>query len=290
MEEEVNGEDFDREEHHHEHHLTVLQAIGLMVLLLILQGLFSLGLSKFQGPIAKETNWVHIAITHASSGWLTAQAGVILAGLSIAAMWMPRKLNPWIIFPLLAASAGLTILASELGNIMNRISPIPKEYVDLINQLFDQNLAGVLLSLGIIAPVFEEIIFRGVVFEGLRERYPLSSAIFISSLLFGLVHLLPWAILNGFLLGLFFAWLKLETGSLLMCVGAHSLYNSLPFLLNRFDFLQLPGFNTAVDPGIHQPYWFDAIGVLLLVGGIAGIRALRPAPPVETIDPIPGGV
>ena len=288
--EEMQDQEIEEEEYRQEPHLTVLQAIGLMVLLLILQLLFSLGFSKLQGAISEETNWLHIAITHALSGLLTAKAGAILAGLSIMAMLMPRKLNGWMILPLLVASSGVTILASELGNVMHRISPIPKEYLDLVNQLFQQNLAGVLISLAVIAPVVEEMIFRGIILEGLRVRYTLTTAVFVSALLFGLVHVVPWAILNAFLLGLFFAWLKLETGSLLLCIVGHSLYNSFPFILNRIISIQVPGFNTMPGQTVQfQPLWFDVLGAILLVAGITGIRALRTgATEIETTDRFSG--
>src|SRR5574341_635879 len=125
--EEIQDEEIEKEEeeYHEEPHLTILQAVGLMVLLLILQLLISLGFSKLQRPLSEETSWLHIAITHALSGLLTAKAGAILAGFSIAAMFMPGKLNRLILVPLLVASFGVTILASELGNIMHWISPIP---------------------------------------------------------------------------------------------------------------------------------------------------------------------
>ena len=64
-----------------------------------------------------------------------------------------------------------------------------------------------LIGGAIVAPVVEEIFFRGFIFGGLRTRYSFPIAAVISALLFGLVHLEWTAILPITLLGLIFALL-----------------------------------------------------------------------------------
>lgn len=48
----------------------------------------------------------------------------------------------------------------------------------------------------IAAPVLEELIFRGMMLEGLLKKYSPVTSIIISSILFGVAHLNPWAICN----------------------------------------------------------------------------------------------
>lgn len=83
-------------------------------------------------------------------------------------------------------------------------------------------LAGV-----IIAPLVEELFFRGYVFAGLRPRYGWPKAAAISSALFALFHLQPLAILPIFLLGYFFAFLYQRSRSLWPSILMHMLMNAL---------------------------------------------------------------
>ena len=81
----------------------------------------------------------------------------------------------------------------------------------------------------LLAPIAEELFFRGFVFAGLRTRWSLWPAAITSGLIFGLVHaptgittVVPLAAL-GFAL----CWLYDRTGSLWPCVIAHMINNGL---------------------------------------------------------------
>ncbi|MBS3780210.1 MAG: CPBP family intramembrane metalloprotease [Desulfovermiculus sp.] len=84
-----------------------------------------------------------------------------------------------------------------------------------------------ILAAVIIAPLVEEIFFRGFLFAGLKKRYTWVSAMLISSGLFALLHLSPLAAPLIFLLGLVFAYLYQQSGSIWPAVITHSLVNSL---------------------------------------------------------------
>ena len=53
-------------------------------------------------------------------------------------------------------------------------------------------LWGALLAVVIVAPLTEELLFRGVILRGLLLHYSAPKAVIASSLMFGLVHLNPW--------------------------------------------------------------------------------------------------
>jgi membrane protease YdiL (CAAX protease family) len=84
-----------------------------------------------------------------------------------------------------------------------------------------------------LAPIAEELFFRGFVFAGLRARWSLWPAAITSGLIFGLVHaptgittVVPLAAL-----GLALCWLYDRTGSLWPCVIAHMINNGLALAL-----------------------------------------------------------
>lgn len=87
------------------------------------------------------------------------------------------------------------------------------------------------ISLVIIAPIAEEIIFRGVLFAGFAKSWGVWPAAIASSLLFGLVHMQLNVIIVTALLGLLLCWLYYKTRSLWPAILMHSLKNLLAFLL-----------------------------------------------------------
>lgn len=84
------------------------------------------------------------------------------------------------------------------------------------------------LSIALLAPILEEMLFRGAI-EGklLRMWQNPWKAILVSSLIFGVVHMNPAQIPFAFLLGMMFGWLYYRTGSLLPGILGHVLNNSV---------------------------------------------------------------
>ena len=85
-----------------------------------------------------------------------------------------------------------------------------------------------MLSIALLAPVLEELLFRGaiqnILLSTLKKPW---AAIVISSLIFGVVHMNPAQIPFAFLLGMMFGWLYYRTGSLLPGIIGHVLNNSI---------------------------------------------------------------
>ncbi len=88
-----------------------------------------------------------------------------------------------------------------------------------------------ILNITLIAPLVEEVVFRGVVMNTLR-RFGDCFALLISSLLFAGVHMNLVQMPNAFIMGLVIGYFTLSTGSLWTGVCIHVLNNSLVLLLN----------------------------------------------------------
>lgn len=83
----------------------------------------------------------------------------------------------------------------------------------------------------VLAPLWEEVFFRGLLFTAMHRRFGFAPAAIVSSLAFGLVHVegftlgSAYLVLQTGLLGLLFAWLLRRTGTLLAPMAAHALNN-----------------------------------------------------------------
>ncbi len=91
-----------------------------------------------------------------------------------------------------------------------------------------------ILLVGIAGPVAEEVFFRGFVLTGLLKRFGVRRALLFSSLLFGLFHIDPGAIVPTFALGLVLGWVYLKTGSVWPAMFAHGLHNTVAVLIAKY--------------------------------------------------------
>ena len=93
-----------------------------------------------------------------------------------------------------------------------------------------QGLAVALLLGGLVAPLAEEIFFRGYLYVGLRERWGRGWGMAISACLFSFVHFIPGVLPPIFLMGLLFSLIYDLTDSLWPCIALHGAINSLAFV------------------------------------------------------------
>lgn len=128
--------------------------------------------------------------------------------------------------PLVAA---MTLLSQKLMSAYHT----PPNPIEPMLMGSDTLLARVILFLlvAVAAPFFEEIFFRGVLFNSLRSRWGLVAGILISAAIFGGVHPLPFGFLPICALGSVFSVVFYQRGSLIPNMIAHSLQNSMAFFL-----------------------------------------------------------
>ena len=118
-----------------------------------------------------------------------------------------------------AAACGIAYLqtASALG-LMPQASANP--------MLADPDLPYWLAALAVLAaPVFEEFIFRGLIFSGLRRSLGVPAAALASAAIFGLVHP-PAAAFPVAVMGLLAALVYARTGALAAAMLVHAVYNA----------------------------------------------------------------
>lgn len=117
------------------------------------------------------------------------------------------------------------------------------------------------LSAAILPAIVEELVFRGAIMQSLR-RFGDTFALFVSSLLFGLVHgnliQAPMAFVTGLAIGFF----VLRTGSLRTGMLIHFVNNALAVVLSAIG----SGFSIQ-----EQQIMTSAVYVLYLLGGFAAM-------------------
>lgn len=90
-----------------------------------------------------------------------------------------------------------------------------------------------LLALGIVivAPIAEELLFRGFVFRAMRNWARPTPAILLSAAFFAVVHVLPLVLVPIFVLGVMLAGLTERRGSIIAPIAAHMTFNAWGFVL-----------------------------------------------------------
>ena len=80
------------------------------------------------------------------------------------------------------------------------------------------------------APIAEEILIRGFLFNGLQNRHGVIVALIVSTILFALLHFNFGQTLSAIISGAIIGFLYIKTNSLFCCILAHSLYNSISYI------------------------------------------------------------
>lgn len=84
---------------------------------------------------------------------------------------------------------------------------------------------GMLLLACVLAPVLEEMLFRGIILRSFLLQYGRWPAICGSAALFGAAHLNLYQYAGAVGVGIFLGWLYERSRSLLPCIALHALYN-----------------------------------------------------------------
>lgn len=91
-----------------------------------------------------------------------------------------------------------------------------------------------LILMALLPAIFEELVFRGILLNGLRKGLSDISALFISALMFALMHGSIQQLVYPFALGLVLGWLAMRTGSTFTSMLVHFLNNAIVIIINYF--------------------------------------------------------
>ena len=150
--------------------------------------------------------------------------------------WLQWRWRPW--RSTAGPAAGLVLMVlpavSLCGWLIEHFWPDPggsNPMLDLVLSSPDPRaLACFALTAIVLAPLFEETLFRGVLLPVIGNRWGGAAAVLISAAVFALAHLSLSELVPLFVLGTGLGWLRWRSGRLGASVLMHALWNSLTFL------------------------------------------------------------
>ena len=89
-----------------------------------------------------------------------------------------------------------------------------------------------LVTVGVLAPIAEELYFRGLIYDWFRQRWGVGLSVFISSTLFAFAHIDSVGVMaSGFVMGAVIALAYEKTRSLWIAIAMHVFTNSIAVVL-----------------------------------------------------------
>lgn len=182
--------------------------------------------------------WKWMTHTTDTTNYLLITSTVVVSVITIAVFLMARwtqvspqwiRTRPWnVLFWSVIASLGAIIPSLWLQENM-------PELPNWVEKEFDMILADRwgYVAIGLLAPLSEEIVFRGAILKSLLgvEKLGVWGAIAISAVFFALAHFNPAQMPHAFVIGLLLGWMYWRTGSILPGVAYHWANNSVAYVL-----------------------------------------------------------
>ena len=146
------------------------------------------------------------------------------------------------------------------------------EYDSHIEMTFGQGgLFPTFLGLGIIVPIFEEIMFRGMITFEIKRIAPWKAAIIAQGVIFGLYHLVPVQICYTTPLGIYFGYIAYKSDTIWPAAAGHIAMNTVAIMLSA----------PIVEPFLNQPTFsllFAIISVYMFVSSM--MYFVKKKPPI----------
>src|SRR5437016_566659 len=120
--------------------LTIWHCVGLTFLVLILQMWVDYFISGAPNMDLRDISWAKIAISSGIAGFLTAGAGAMLAGYTLEDLITFENVNVLMIGSVILTTFGITIITSELGNLLQSLQPMSGDYLKLMERLSHQSV------------------------------------------------------------------------------------------------------------------------------------------------------
>ncbi len=211
------------------HYPSIAQSFGVTGIVILGMLLLIPVMVALNNLISKEASMlIYYLLSIGIPCWIVIQIKKSKTGNSSFSLTIENKrIIPWIILGTIALLWGVI---SPIASTIPMSDEIKKAFMDFAGKT---GLYSFMLMV-IAAPILEEILFRGIILDGLLKKYSPLKSILVSSFLFGFVHLNPWQFVSGFVIGIFAGWVYYQTRSLLAAIIIHASANLNGFLARIF--------------------------------------------------------
>ena len=161
---------------------------------------------------------------------------------------------------------GINIFINGILTLID-ISELVPEYEKLMNSITANGFYEILICVGILSPIFEEIFYRGIILNKLRMGFGVFGAVMIQALLFGIGHMNLVQSIYAFPIGIILGYVVIWTGSLYSSIILHITINVLSAVVTN---VQISGMDSK------QLVTVVTIGGILMTIGLWLIYAMKP--------------
>ena len=183
-------------------------------------------LLKGQGAVVDATGLI---ITTALADVTTLLLFLLLHWAEVSRHWV--RTRPWtVLFWCVLAAFGAIIPSTYLQEMMPELPNwAEREFELIMNNRFGYFIVGLL------APLAEELVFRGAILRALlRWKSNPWIGIVISAIMFSAIHMNPAQMPHAFLIGILLGWMYYRTDSIVPGVVYHWVNNTIAYVLFAF--------------------------------------------------------
>jgi len=225
------------------------QSIIMIILILAVQLFLSLTAELFLSYLAVDfvlTDFVISALGNAIVIWLLLQK---ISSPRVAGLFQPKLQRAAPYLGTLLLFAGFLMLQALVNShLWSLFQQSFTDYLEVFSPLMEHNIFISFLFMVIIFPLLEEIIYRGIILEGLLLNHGRNFALLFSALIFGLIHMIIIQIIPAFFSGLLLGWLYLKYRSLLLVFFAHAVNNAASLTSYQLiNFTEIPEMEIALQ-------------------------------------------
>lgn len=134
---------------------------------------------------------------------------------------------------------GLSIFVNILFSLTG-FTGSSEAYEEVSKSQYSFNIVQGIIIYGIISPLTEEILFRGIIYNRLRRDYGLWAGLIFSPLLFGVFHGNLVQTVYGFVLGLFITWIYERYGAFVYPYLVHAFANIAVYTVMQLQLFSEP--------------------------------------------------
>lgn len=129
------------------------------------------------------------------------------------------------------------LLDKCLDPVFERFFPqSEQDYLEMLQGLKKSPVTS-LFQVCVLAPFIEEILMRGIILGGLKNTYGIAGSLFISSLLFGVLHFNMVQTLSAIVCGIVLGLLYIKTNCIFCCILAHCGYNLISYCVLMLPYI-----------------------------------------------------